>query len=163
METKESRFIYFHIGSVRQTKRGDRERERRKMDCIISNLKSIPTKKMCEEEFILNWCEHSNHLLNSFNDYLTENELIDVTLSCEGRNIGAHRIVLAACSPYFKNLFKLHPTGHPIVVLKGVEFEVLLEVLNFIYNGEVRVRRFPILSVYSFIYCSYFLIKKIQK
>ena len=34
-------------------------------------------------------------------------ELVDVTLSAEGRTVGAHRVVLSACSPYFKQLFKV--------------------------------------------------------
>ena len=45
--------------------------------------------------------------------------LVDVTLSCEGQSLKAHKLVLSACSPYFKALFQEHVENHPIVILKG--------------------------------------------
>ena len=50
---------------------------------------------------------------------LTSESLVDVTLSCEGRSLKAHKLVLSACSPYFKALFQEHVDNHPIVILKG--------------------------------------------
>lgn len=36
-----------------------------------------------------------------FAAHLTYESLVDVTLSCEGNLIKAHKIMLSACSPYF--------------------------------------------------------------
>jgi hypothetical protein len=36
-----------------------------------------------------------------------DKDLVDVTLSCEGRKIPAHKMLLSACSSYFKGLFKV--------------------------------------------------------
>ena len=37
----------------------------------------------------------------------SEEDFVDVTLSCEGRKIHAHRMLLSACSSYFKDVFKV--------------------------------------------------------
>ena len=36
-----------------------------------------------------------------------EEDFIDVTLSCEETQYGAHKVVLSACSPYFRKLLKV--------------------------------------------------------
>ena len=36
-----------------------------------------------------------------------EEDFIDVTLSCEERQYSAHKVVLSACSPYFRKLLKV--------------------------------------------------------
>jgi len=64
---------------------------------------------------------------------------VDVTLACEGASIKAHKMVLAACSPYFQNLFLSNPCKHPIVILKDVKFADLKSIIDFIYRGEVNV------------------------
>jgi hypothetical protein len=37
----------------------------------------------------------------------SDEELVDVTLSCEGKRIRAHKMLLSACSTYFRDLFKV--------------------------------------------------------
>lgn len=34
-------------------------------------------------------------------------DLVDITFSCEGKQFGAHKLVLFACSPYFKEVLKV--------------------------------------------------------
>ncbi|MCL4139788.1 UNVERIFIED_CONTAM: hypothetical protein GTU68_002594, partial [Idotea baltica] len=69
----------------------------------------------------------------------SDQESLDVTLACEGRSLKAHKIVLSACSPYFKNLLKQNPCQHPIIILRDVAFPDLSALLNFVYQGEVYV------------------------
>lgn len=46
---------------------------------------------------------------------------MDVTLACEGQQVSAHKVVLSACSPYFRSLLKVsirsgHQSFTPIIV-----------------------------------------------
>ena len=36
-----------------------------------------------------------------------EEDFVDVTLSCEENQYSAHKVVLSACSPYFRKLLKV--------------------------------------------------------
>ncbi|KAF0291227.1 Longitudinals lacking protein-like [Amphibalanus amphitrite] len=73
--------------------------------------------------------------------------LVDVTLSCEGQSLKAHKLVLSACSPYFKTLFQDHSEAHPIVILKDVKFAELRSIIQFMYKGEVEVDQSEIESL----------------
>ncbi|KAJ8920918.1 hypothetical protein NQ315_015711 [Exocentrus adspersus] len=91
------------------------------------------------KQFAVNWNNHMNHVKTAFDNLLNRGELTDVTLYAEGRRVKAHKMLLSACSSYFRSLFREFPQEHPIVVLKGVSFSVLTDILKFIYNGEVSV------------------------
>merc|ERR1712142_99641 len=45
----------------------------------------------------------------------------------------------SACSPFFRNVLRRNPHQHPLLYLKGVSYNELLSVLNFMYMGEVNV------------------------
>lgn len=66
---------------------------------------------------------------------------MDVTLSAEGQFLRAHRVILSACSPYFRNLFKSHYLNdkHPVVFIKDMEFENLKSLVEYMYKGEANV------------------------
>ena len=57
----------------------------------------------------------------------------------------AHKVILAACSPFFDSLFStldLTPNStnpHPVVFLRGVKASDMERVLDFVYRGEVNV------------------------
>merc|ERR1712179_325429 len=53
--------------------------------------------------------------------------------------MGAHEVILSACSPFFRNVLRRNPHQHPLLYLKGVKYKELLSVLNFMYMGEVNV------------------------
>merc|ERR1712202_1301 len=50
-----------------------------------------------------------------------------------------HKVILSACSPFFRNVLRRNPHQHPLLYLKGVKYKELLSVLNFMYMGEVDV------------------------
>lgn len=62
---------------------------------------------MESQQFCLRWHNFQNTLLSSLPKLLDGGYLTDVTLSAGGRHIHAHRIILSACSYYFKELFKV--------------------------------------------------------
>lgn len=91
------------------------------------------------KQFAVNWNNHMNHVKKAFDNLLNNSELTDVILYAEGKKVGAHKMLLSACSSYFRSLFREFPQDHPIIVLKGVSYPVLTDILKFIYNGEVSV------------------------
>lgn len=59
------------------------------------------------QQFNLKWTNYTANLLDILADKLNKGFLTDVTLSCEGTLIRVHKLVLAACSPYFE-VFKFN-------------------------------------------------------
>lgn len=91
------------------------------------------------KQYAVNWNNHMNHVRKAFDTLLTNCELTDVILYADGQKIGAHKMLLSACSEYFRNLFLELPQDNLVVVLNGVSYSVLIDILKFIYNGEVSV------------------------
>lgn len=74
---------------------------------------------MGEKTFNLTWNNHLANLSGLFETLYKSGSLTDVTLACQGGMLRAHRLVLAACSPYFERVFKEHYGEQPILILKG--------------------------------------------
>ena len=96
------------------------------------------------EKFHLKWNDFHNNVSRSFGLFRNEDYLHDVTLvSDDNLQISAHKLVLSACSEYFKNIFKgnkhPHHYHHPLVCLSGVSSKNLNNVVDYIYNGEVQI------------------------
>jgi len=67
-------------------------------------------------------------------------EMIDVTLVCDDRKqVSAHKVVLAAYSPFFREIINNNPHQKPLIYLKGTAYNDLILILNFLYTGEARV------------------------
>jgi hypothetical protein len=78
-------------------------------------------------------------MVASFKHLRDEKSFCDVTIATEGQHTKAHKMILCACSPYFKNLLEQNPAKHPIIILKDVPFMHLTAILEFMYSGEVNV------------------------
>lgn len=59
------------------------------------------------QQISLRWNNYFGHLTGAFGSLRSLEDLVDVTLSCEGKKIRAHKMLLSACSSYFKELFKV--------------------------------------------------------
>ncbi|XP_076056931.1 uncharacterized protein LOC143034569 isoform X5 [Oratosquilla oratoria] len=95
---------------------------------------------MAEQQFCLRWNNFQANIVSSFESLLDGEEFVDVTLTAEGKSVKAHRVLLSACSPYFRDLFRdLPPHQHPVIVLRDTSFQELKSLLSFIYHGEVNV------------------------
>jgi len=77
-----------------------------------------------------------------------EEDLSDVTISCSGgKQFSAHRLVLATCSSYFRQLFvgrSINASGsgchaHPIVYIPDMTDRVMEHLLAFMYTGQTTV------------------------
>ncbi|XP_063995469.1 zinc finger protein 473-like isoform X2 [Diachasmimorpha longicaudata] len=94
---------------------------------------------MGEKTFNLTWNNHLANLSGLFEGLYKTGSLTDTTLSCQGGMLRAHRLVLAACSPYFERVFKEHYGDQPILILKGVPIEEMECLLDFMYRGSINV------------------------
>lgn len=93
------------------------------------------------EQFSLRWNNFHSNLTSGFHELFQANDMVDVTLSVEGKFLQAHKLVLSICSPFFKQLFKMNPCKHPVVILKDVMYGNLKDIIEFMYLGEVNVLR----------------------
>ena len=70
-------------------------------------------------------------------------DLISLVTSDSGSKVlEAHRVVLAACSNFFKQILRRQSRSYPpnpFIFLRGISFEDLAAVLEFMYHGEVKV------------------------
>ena len=80
------------------------------------------------------------NFLSNIKHIRSKNELIDVTLvGDDGVHIGAHMVMLAACSSFFRNVFNQMNHKHPLLYLRGMHSLNISAILDFIYHGEVQV------------------------
>ena len=91
------------------------------------------------EEFCLKWNDFENNISSAFQELRDDDDFCDVTLACDGNQLKAHKLILSACSPFFRSIFKKNKHQHPLIYLKGVKHGELSSVLNFMYHGEVNV------------------------
>jgi len=94
---------------------------------------------MASEKFCLKWNDYESNLSKSFDEIRNEKDFFDVTLLCEDTQIEAHKLILGACSTFFKNVLRRTNHHHPMLYLKGVFGKDLQGILNFIYSGETKV------------------------
>jgi len=92
------------------------------------------------EKFCLKWNDFHTNVSKSFGLLRNEAYLHDVTLVSDDHNkVQAHKLVLSACSEYFRDIFKNNPHSHPLLCLDGITSEELKNIMDYIYNGEVKV------------------------
>jgi len=93
------------------------------------------------QEFCLKWNNHRTTIISVMDTLLEEESLVDVTLSADGQFIRAHRVILSACSPYFRQLFKSSFLNdkHPVIIMKDVDFDNLKSLVEYMYKGEANV------------------------
>jgi len=94
---------------------------------------------MSSEKFCLKWNDFEANISGAFKELRDDKDFFDVTLACDDDQINAHKVILSACSPFFRNILRRNPHQHPLLYMKGVSFANLQSVLNFMYHGEVNV------------------------
>ncbi|KAM4608970.1 kelch-like protein 41a [Polymixia lowei] len=119
----------------------------------------------------------STLLQDGLKELLNENKLIDCLLKVGDRSIPCHRLILAACSPYFRELY-FSEDGEELdtkkeVVLENLDPAVMEMIVNYMYSAEIDINddnvqdiftvanRFQIPSVFTV--CVNYLEKKLSK
>lgn len=59
------------------------------------------------QQYCLRWNNHSDSIISEFEVLLGQEDFVDVTLSCDRQSVKAHKVVLSACSTYFRRLLKV--------------------------------------------------------
>ena len=95
------------------------------------------------EMFNLSWHTYSDHLRDFLKELKTTEKFSDVTLVCDDRRyIKAHRYILSACSPVFKDMLEIDTSNvHPLIYLKGIQYSEMQSIMQFIYLGEATINQ----------------------
>ena len=92
------------------------------------------------DKFNLKWDDFKDNITTAFGSLREEKDFADVTLACEdGQQVDAHKVILAASSPFFQNLLKRNNHTHPLIYMRGMKSEDLVSVVDFLYYGETNV------------------------
>ena len=51
----------------------------------------------------------------------------------------AHKVILAASSPFFEKIFMMNKHPHPLIYFRGFHSQDLVAILDFVYFGEANV------------------------
>ena len=94
---------------------------------------------MTDEKLCLKWNNFQDVLKASVGDLRVETDFTDVTLACEDQSFKAHKVILSACSPFFKRLLKSHAHPQPLVYMRGIRASEMVALLDFIYYGEANI------------------------
>jgi len=94
---------------------------------------------MANEKLCLRWTDFESNISGALKELREDEGFCDVTLACDEDQIQAHKVIISACSPFFRTVLQRNPHAHPLLYLKGVKLSDLKLILDFMYNGEVNV------------------------
>lgn len=55
-------------------------------------------------QYSMRWKDFPSHFSGEFKSLRNDEQFVDVTLCCDDQFIKAHKIILSACSTYFKKI-----------------------------------------------------------
>lgn len=94
---------------------------------------------MADQQFCLRWNDHTSTMVKVFKQMLDNQAFVDCTLACEGRLIKAHKMILAACSPYLHTILEENTSKHPIIFLPHLKYSDIRALVDYMYCGEVNI------------------------
>ena len=104
------------------------------------SIRSSIHRMISHDKYNLKFHDFQKSVSQSFELLRKENGLCDVTLVSEDEvHITAHKVVLSACSKFFKCLLGKFNSTNPLLYLSGVDSKNLNYILDFIYVGEVQL------------------------
>ena len=92
--------------------------------------------------FNLSFDQFETTTTNTFKDLLTDEQFTDVTLACaDDKQITAHKVILGSCSSILRNIIMTFPQQNPVIYLKGIKYDEMKSIIDFIYLGETKVKQ----------------------
>merc|ERR1712129_464259 len=96
--------------------------------------------KMASDRINILHQEFSEFTGSAFNVLYSDHEFTDVTIVCdEDKQVEAHKVILSSSSKFFRRILLRNPHQHPLIYLKGVAYENLEYILQFIYLGQIEL------------------------
>ena len=93
------------------------------------------------EKLCLQWNDFKDNVILSFGSLREDKDFADVTLVCQdGKQVEAHKVILASSSQVFQNILKDNNHAHPVIYMKGICADYLLAIIDFIYCGQTSVQ-----------------------
>ncbi|XP_031616544.1 protein tramtrack, beta isoform-like [Contarinia nasturtii] len=95
---------------------------------------------MDQEQVEIEWKQFGEGFVSDLWKFYNSSEFSDVTISTEdGQEIKSHRILLAMCSVYFRDLFKRHKGPGHIICLSNMHSSIVRKIFALIYTGIVSI------------------------
>ena len=92
------------------------------------------------DKFNLKWEKFETNLKTSYASFRQTPDFSDVTLVCaDGKQINAHKVILATASPFFYNIFQTNNHPNPLIYMKGLKWSDVSDIIDFIYHGEISL------------------------
>ena len=112
----------------------------RLVSCDIDQSICFSNLLTMSEKLCLQWNDFQDNVKSAFKNLRESTNFADVTLACEdGHQIEAHRVVLAASSPFFQGILKRNKHSHPLIFMRGIKSVDLVAMVDFLYFGEANV------------------------
>ena len=104
-----------------------------------------------DEKLSLKWNEFRDNLCKAFAKLKHDKDFTDVTLVCEdGQQFEAHKLVLISSSPFFFDVLKRSKHPHPLIFMGGLKSVLLVAMMDFLYEGEVKIEQNQLESFLGF-------------
>ncbi|XP_014678722.1 PREDICTED: serendipity locus protein H-1-like [Priapulus caudatus] len=104
--------------------------------------------------------QHGNVILERLKQQKDAGRFCDVVLHVQGRQYQAHRNVLAACSPYFDSILKVHHIVKEQLTITCQNHEVFQLLLNYMYTGNVVIDKHNVSELLKL--ANHFLVSKLK-
>ena len=93
------------------------------------------------DKFSLKWNDFQSNVSKTFAELRGQSTLFDVTLvGSDQKQVAAHRLVLSACSEFFKKIFNnIDNQSNLVLYLDSVSTDELSLILDYAYLGEVQI------------------------
>ncbi|KAG2458612.1 kelch-like protein 40b [Polypterus senegalus] len=90
-------------------------------------------------------------LQDGLNDLLETDKFVDCVLKVKGKEFRCHRLVLAACSPYFRAMFlsDMEESKKKEIVMEDVEPEIMGLLIKYIYTSEIEITEKNVQDIFA--------------
>ena len=93
-----------------------------------------------QEQVLMSFSNHLKNIGNALEKLRYDSEFTDVTLVCgDGQQLEAHKVILASKSSFFMEILRKNKHPHPLIYMKGIKFDDLNVLVDYMYKGEVSV------------------------
>ena len=106
-------------------------------------------ERAASKPFVYHNRDNSNDAFECLAEFRDQGLLCDLLLSVDNKEIRAHRIILAAVSPYFRAMFlgKLVESNQNRVVLHDFDASAIESIVQYAYTGVVEIDEFNVQSI----------------